>query len=283
MSVAFVTGGAQGIGAAVARRFTADGLDVTVGDLEEKRVAAESEGLRFAPLDVTDEGSVRRAIGDAGEVDVLVNCAGVTIAGHHVDDVSLADWQLQIGVNLTGTFLTTRAVVPSMRSRRRGRIVNLASALATRGLPGSSAYAASKAGVVGFTRAVAEEGNGHGAGAAALELERGARGKRDARADDSIGTEEAELRVDHVQRTTLGAVVPVSARVQLGVHPPRVGAPGEHVPVTAVRACDRVVRPKRGAHAHGHRLLSDRRVQEAGDEAGQSELRDALFEPADQH
>ena len=119
MTVAFVTGGAQGIGAAVARRFAADGLDVTVGDLEEKRVAAESEDLRFAPLDVTDEGSVRRAIGDAGEVDVLVNCAGVTIAGHPVDEVSLADWQLQIDVNLTGTFLTTRAVVPSMRRRRR--------------------------------------------------------------------------------------------------------------------------------------------------------------------
>jgi 3-oxoacyl-[acyl-carrier protein] reductase len=157
MTVAFVTGGAQGIGAAVARRFEADGLDVMVGDLEEKRVAAESEGFRFEPLDVTDEGSVRRAIGDAGEVDVLVNCAGVTIAGHPVDDVSLADWQLQIGVNLTGTFLTTRAVVPSMRRRRRGRIVNLASALATRGLPGSSAYAASKAGVVGFTRAAAAD------------------------------------------------------------------------------------------------------------------------------
>jgi 3-oxoacyl-[acyl-carrier protein] reductase len=157
MTVAFVTGGAQGIGAAVARRFAAEGMDVTVGDLEEKRVAAESEDLRFAPLDVTDEGSVRRAIGDAGEVDVLVNCAGVTIAGHPVDEVSLADWQLQIDVNLTGTFLTTRAVVPSMRRRRRGRIVNLASALATRGLSGSSAYAASKAGVVGFTRAAAAE------------------------------------------------------------------------------------------------------------------------------
>jgi NAD(P)-dependent dehydrogenase (short-subunit alcohol dehydrogenase family) len=157
MTIAFVTGGAQGIGAAVARRFAADGLNVTVGDLEEKRVAAEDAGLRFAPLDVTDEGSVRRAIGDAGEVDVLINCAGVTIAGHTVDDVSLADWQLQIGVNLTGTFLTTRAVIPSMRRRRRGRIVNLASALATRGLAGSSAYAASKAGVAGFTRAAAAE------------------------------------------------------------------------------------------------------------------------------
>jgi NAD(P)-dependent dehydrogenase (short-subunit alcohol dehydrogenase family) len=155
MIVAFVTGGAQGIGAAVARRFTAEGLDVTVADLEEKRPAADE--LRFAPVDVTDEASVRRAIDDTGDVDVLVNCAGVTIAGHAVDEVSLEDWKLQIDVNLTGTFLTTRAVVPSMRERRRGRIVNLASALATRGLAGSCAYAASKAGVVGLTRAAAAD------------------------------------------------------------------------------------------------------------------------------
>jgi NAD(P)-dependent dehydrogenase (short-subunit alcohol dehydrogenase family) len=93
---------------------------------------------------------------------VLVNCAGVTIAGHPVDDVSLADWDVQIRVNLTGTFLCTRAVVPGMRARRRGRIVNLASALATRGLPGSSAYAASKAGVAGFTRAAAADLAPHG-------------------------------------------------------------------------------------------------------------------------
>ena len=132
-------------------------------------------------------------------------------------------------------------------------------------------------------RAVAEEGDGYGAGAATLELERGARRERDARTNDSIRAQEAELRVDHVQRTALGAVVPVSTPIQLGVHPLRVGAPGEHVPVAAVGARDRVVRSKRGAHAHGHRLLSDRRVQEAGDEAGQPKLRGALFEPADQH
>jgi 3-oxoacyl-[acyl-carrier protein] reductase len=157
MTTAFVTGGAQGIGAAVARRFSERGLDVTVGDLEDKRDYAEEAGLRFEPLDVRDEQSVQRAIDEAGDVDVLVNCAGVTIAGHAVDDVSLADWQLQIDVNLTGTFLATRAVVPAMRSRRRGRIVNLASALATRGLAGSAAYAASKAGVVGLTRAAAAD------------------------------------------------------------------------------------------------------------------------------
>jgi NAD(P)-dependent dehydrogenase (short-subunit alcohol dehydrogenase family) len=157
MKRAFVTGGAQGIGAAVARRFAADGLEVTVGDLDEKRVEAEAEALPFAPLDVTDESSVTRAIGDAGPTDILVNCAGVTIAGHAVDEVSLADWDLQIGVNLTGTFLAMRAAIPSMRERRRGRIINLASALATRGLAGSCAYSASKAGVLGLTRAAAAD------------------------------------------------------------------------------------------------------------------------------
>jgi 3-oxoacyl-[acyl-carrier protein] reductase len=157
MRRAFITGGAQGIGAAVARRLIDDEVDVTVGDLDEKRPLADEQGLRFEELDVTDEESVNRVLDDAHEVDVLVNCAGVTIAGHAVDEVSLADWNLQIGVNLTGTFLTTRAVVPQMRERRGGRIINLASALATRGLPGSCAYSASKAGVLGLTRAAAAD------------------------------------------------------------------------------------------------------------------------------
>lgn len=157
MKRAFVTGGAQGIGAAVARRFIADELDVTVGDVAEKRPVVEEQGLRFEALDVTNAESVGHALADSGDVDVLVNCAGVTIAGQAVDQVSLADWNLQIGVNLTGTFLTSRAVVPGMRDRGTGRIINLASALATRGLPGSCAYAASKAGVLGLTRAAAAD------------------------------------------------------------------------------------------------------------------------------
>ena len=157
MRRAFITGGAQGIGAAVARRLMDDEVDVTVGDLDEKGPLADEQGLRFETLDVTDEQSVRRVLDDSDEVDVLVNCAGVTIAGHAVDEVSLADWELQIGVNLTGTFLTTRAVAPQMRERRAGRIINLASALATRGLLGSCAYSASKAGVLGLTRAAAAD------------------------------------------------------------------------------------------------------------------------------
>jgi len=154
---AFVTGGAQGIGAAVVRRFLAGGVEAVVGDLDEKATLARELGARFEPLDVSDPASVQHAFAAAGPLDVLVNCAGVTRAGFPVDEVSLEDWRLQLDVNLTGTFLCTRAVVPHMREQRFGRIVNLASALSTRGLPGSSAYAASKAGVVGFTKAAAAD------------------------------------------------------------------------------------------------------------------------------
>lgn len=166
MRNALVTGGAQGIGEAVARRLSDDGLHVTLADLEAKREAgaavAGEVGGRFEPLDVTDEESVARAVAAAGPVDVLVNCAGVTIAGFPVDEVTLADWRMQIDVNLTGTFLCVRAVAPGMRERGWGRIVNLASALSTRGLPGSSAYAASKAGVLGLTKAAAADLAPHG-------------------------------------------------------------------------------------------------------------------------
>jgi 3-oxoacyl-[acyl-carrier protein] reductase len=158
---ALITGGVQGIGRAVAGRLAGRGLETTICDVEAKRAqgedAARELGARFEAVDVSDEASVAAAVQASGPVDVLVNCAGVTIAGHPVDEVSLEDWNVQIAVNLTGTFLCTRAVVPGMRERHRGRIVNLASALATRGLSGSSAYAASKAGVAGFTRAVAAD------------------------------------------------------------------------------------------------------------------------------
>jgi NAD(P)-dependent dehydrogenase (short-subunit alcohol dehydrogenase family) len=163
---ALVTGGAQGIGAAVARRLAAGGAHVTVADLGSKRVTGEAVaaevGGAFSALDVADEESVATAFPAVGPLDVLVNCAGVTIAGQAVDEVSTADWNLQIGVNLTGTFFCTRAVVPGMRERGFGRIVNLASGLATRGVPGSSAYAASKAGVAGFTRGAAADLAPHG-------------------------------------------------------------------------------------------------------------------------
>ncbi len=161
-----VTGGAQGIGAAVARRLARRGDEVWLADLEDKR--AEGEDLAgdlgggFIVIDVSEPSSVDQAIKGCEGLDVLVNCAGVTIPGEPVDEVPTEHWNAQIAVNLTGTWLCLRAAAGSMRARGWGRIVNLASGLATRGMPGSAAYAASKAGVTGLTRAAAADLAPHG-------------------------------------------------------------------------------------------------------------------------
>lgn len=158
---ALVTGGAQGIGAAVARRLARRGDEVWLADLEAKRPAGEdlagSLGAGFVAIDVSEHSSVDQAVKGCEGLDVLVNCAGVTIPGEPVDEVPAEHWNTQIAVNLTGTWLCLRAAAGSMRARGWGRIVNLASGLATRGMPGSAAYAASKAGVTGLTRAAAAD------------------------------------------------------------------------------------------------------------------------------
>ena len=156
-----ITGGAQGIGAAVARRLARRGDRVWLADLEDKRAAgeglADDLGGEFVAIDVSEPSSVGQVIKGCEGLDVLVNCAGITIPGEPVDEVSPEHWNAQIAVNLTGTWLCLRAAVASMRPRGWGRIVNLASGLATRGMPGSAAYAASKAGVTGLTRAAAAD------------------------------------------------------------------------------------------------------------------------------
>ena len=163
---AVVTGAAQGIGAAVARRLASTGMRVTVADLEVQRATAQTLANDIngdsASIDVTDEGSVGEVVERFGPVDVLVNCAGITIPFQPVNEVTLTDWNRQISVNLTGTFLCIRAVAGGMLKRRWGRIVNLSSALATRGMAGSAAYSASKAGVTGLTRAAAADFAPHG-------------------------------------------------------------------------------------------------------------------------
>lgn len=163
---ALVTGGAQGIGAAVAQRLARRGDEVWVADLEDKRTEGEALagdlGGGFVAIDVTDPSVVEEVVRGRSDLDVLVNCAGITIPGEPVDEVTPDHWNAQIAVNLTGTWLCLRAVVGSMRRRGWGRIVNLASGLATRGMPGSAAYAASKAGVTGLTRAAAADLAPHG-------------------------------------------------------------------------------------------------------------------------
>ncbi|HEX4242963.1 MAG TPA: SDR family NAD(P)-dependent oxidoreductase [Steroidobacteraceae bacterium] len=169
--VAVVTGGARGMGAAIASELAGQGARVAICDLdgaaveERARALAEAHGstqILGLETDVTDEGAVRalmqataRRFG--GAADIPVNNAGV-LFGTRFAQISLAEWNIVLGVNLTGSFLCCREALPSMRERRWGRIVNMSSS-AGRSVStlGGAHYTAAKAGVLGLTRALAKE------------------------------------------------------------------------------------------------------------------------------
>lgn len=165
--VAIVTGGAQGLGLATARRLARDGASVALVDLHGERVEAAAEGLRAEGLraeahvaDVTDEARVRE-LADAvqerhGRIDVLANIAGIYPATPF-EQLSYAEWRRVITVNLDSAFLFSHAVFGHMRQRRYGRIVNVSSTTFLTGMPGQSAYVASKAAIIGLTRVLANE------------------------------------------------------------------------------------------------------------------------------
>lgn len=164
--VVMVTGAGQGIGAATATLFGEQGANVVVTDVVEQREAVgeaveDAGGTALVrELDVTDyeqaQSVVEDAVDEFGRVDVLVNNAGIfpTVG---LDEMTPADWQQVIDINLTGTFNCTKAVLPAMRDQEYGRIVNVSSASGGHiGWSGDlSHYAASKGGVVGFTRSAA--------------------------------------------------------------------------------------------------------------------------------
>ena len=153
-----MTGGASGIGLASARRLVADGLEVVAVDLSEEhlaRVASEFTSVR--QLDVANAAAVNLMISELQPIDVLVNSAGVVGPNVPIWDVDDEGWARTIAVNLTGTFNTMRAALPSMRERGWGRIVNIASIAGKEGNPNLGAYSASKAGVIGLTKSVGKE------------------------------------------------------------------------------------------------------------------------------
>ncbi|HWI41018.1 MAG TPA: glucose 1-dehydrogenase [Verrucomicrobiae bacterium] len=163
--VAVVTGGGQGIGRGVARRFIHDRFAVVVADLDAEAGREAEEELRgegeclFVPTDVSREEDVRRLASVVrerfGRTDVLVNNAGIAMNFEKpLGETTLEEWQLVIGVNLTGQFLCAREFAP-MLSEARGAIVNIASTRAMMSEPGNEAYAASKGGVVALTHALA--------------------------------------------------------------------------------------------------------------------------------
>jgi 2-hydroxycyclohexanecarboxyl-CoA dehydrogenase len=156
---ALVTGGAQGIGAAISRRLAAEGADVWIGDLNEegaREVAADIDA-EVVKLDVTDLDSAKAAAEAAGTLDILVNNAGTDEFGFF-HETTPEQWEKVLAVNLKGVLHCTFAALPGMQAAGYGRIVNIASEAGRVGSKGSAVYSAAKGGVISFTKVMAREG-----------------------------------------------------------------------------------------------------------------------------
>jgi 3-oxoacyl-[acyl-carrier protein] reductase len=166
--VAIVTGGARGIGGEIAAAFAAEGADVAIADVLAEDVAepvlsaiaAAGRRSLLVRTDVSDEQQVRAMVdtvhAELGDVDVLVNDAG-TFGQFFFHELPVEEWDRVLGVNLRGVFLCTRFVLPRMLERGRGNVINVASQLGQSGGVEMVHYSASKAGVIGFTKALARE------------------------------------------------------------------------------------------------------------------------------
>lgn len=162
---AIVTGGATGIGEAIANRVARAGATVAVVDVDlqgGQKVAESLPNGSFAIHgDVADSSSVQRAVDEVlrrtGQIDILVNNAGIAGPAAWLWEQTDADWQRNIAINLTGVFNFCRAVVPSMRSRGYGRIVNIASIAGKEGNPRMVPYSCTKAGVIALTKSLGKE------------------------------------------------------------------------------------------------------------------------------
>jgi 2-dehydro-3-deoxy-L-rhamnonate dehydrogenase (NAD+) len=164
---AIVTGGAQGIGLAITKRLLASGASVAVWDRDKEQLStAERQfaaGLRVSldTVDVTDPGSVATAANSVverfGRIDILVANAGIAGPNLKTWEYPIDAWKQVLEINLVGIFLCCRAVLPHMLQRGYGRIVNVASIAGKEGNPNASAYSASKAGVIAFTKSLGKE------------------------------------------------------------------------------------------------------------------------------
>ena len=166
---ALVTGASRGIGRAIALGLARDGFDVVLNDVERQRGELEAVSAEITTLgrravtltaDVSDRAAVRATVEEAvrrvGSIEAVVNNAGILIASS-VEALEEAQWDAVMDVNAKGTFLVVQALLPHMRARGYGRIVNIASIGGKHGAPEQAHYSASKAAIMGFTRVLAQE------------------------------------------------------------------------------------------------------------------------------
>lgn len=161
---AVITGGASGLGHAVARRIVQEGGSVSLWDLDAnalRAALADVGAAHIAEVDVSDHAAVARAAKETrealGRIDILVNSAGITGATAPVQEFPIESWYRTLAVNLNGTFFACREIIPYMLANGYGRIVNVASVAGKEGNPNASAYSASKAAVIGFTKSLGKE------------------------------------------------------------------------------------------------------------------------------
>lgn len=163
--VVFITGAAGGLGRAYALHLAGRGAKIAIVDVSEEqgRATAAEAKAQFFPCDVSDQAAVLKTVdavsASLGPIDVLINNAGGTFrAPGPMESFTLEQWNRIIGVNLTGPWLCSQAVLPGMKKKGRGKIINVSSTTFSQGIPvGLSPYIASKGGVVGLTRALARE------------------------------------------------------------------------------------------------------------------------------
>jgi 3-oxoacyl-[acyl-carrier protein] reductase len=170
--VAVVTGGAQGIGYAIAQRMLGSGATVVLWDADAAKLGEAKASLGYAgkviveQVELTDEagvaGATRAALAAAGRIDILVNNAGITGGNGTTWELAPDVWRRVIEVNLVAPYLVCRAIVPHLIERKYGRIVNIASVAGKEGNPNASHYSASKAGVIALTKSLGKELAGKG-------------------------------------------------------------------------------------------------------------------------
>lgn len=163
--VAVITGGAQGLGFAMAKRILESGAKVSLWDIREDLLEAATTALGTNAssklVDITDLEGMQKAHAEVeaevGPVSILVNSAGIAGPNATLDEFDPEEWRRIVEVNLNGTFYVNKVVVPGMKARNYGRIVNISSVAGKEGNPNLSAYSAAKAGVIGLTKSLGKE------------------------------------------------------------------------------------------------------------------------------